>query len=495
MDENKIDVFQDEDTKQKEIFVDYSNEPKNPKEVSTKTAMIAIVATFIVLLIIGGAFTAGFFTAKSTGIEGDMPLLEKAYEYVKYYYYQDISFSEFQETASLYMVSALDKFSGATYAQVPAGEYTFGYTESVTDYNEHIIAKVVQSSPMQEAIAKTKCTIPTYTQGSLYKYVEYTVQENVEESKIKVGVGDKLVAISFNGIQPIYVEGLSSDAIKSLYSSADTDTFTFYFAPSDGEGHYPYDYVYKYIVTRRFVTTKHAFLYTPEEIGDTTGTTAMIVFDSFSGSAIKDFHDCAQAFVDAGYTKLILDLRANGGGDEAILQYLGGCLIKGAEKDDKDIIKYVKNSGKGKFVTEYVKSTKAGTYESDEEVTTYNAVNLPALVEGFNMTILCNGNTASSSEALIGALMYYNNAEIIGRTTYGKGVGQVVIRFTEKYNLIITNGKYYIPTDSNGDGITEWDTSIHGVGFIPKEENTIDKVVRPISTDKAIKRALTLLNS
>ena len=145
--------------------------------------------------------------------------------------------------------------------------------------------------------------------------------------------------------------------------------------------------------------------------------------------------------------------------------------------------------------TEYVKSTKAGTYESDEEVTTYNAVNLPALVEGFNMTILCNGNTASSSEALIGALMYYNNAEIIGRTTYGKGVGQVVVRFTEKYNLIITNGKYYIPTDSNGDGITEWDTSIHGVGFIPKEENTIDKVVRPISTDKAIKRALTLLNS
>ena len=69
MDENKIDVFQDEDTKQKEIFVDYSNEPKNPKEVSTKTAMIAIVATFIVLLIIGAAFTAVFFTAKSTGIE------------------------------------------------------------------------------------------------------------------------------------------------------------------------------------------------------------------------------------------------------------------------------------------------------------------------------------------------------------------------------------------------------------------------------------------
>jgi len=120
-------------------------------------------------------------------------------------------------------------------------------------------------------------------------------------------------------------------------------------------------------------------------------------------------------------------------------------------------------------------------------------VNLPALVEGFNMTILCNEGTASSSEALIGALQYYNGTKIIGSTTYGKGVGQVVIPYGDYY-IYITNSIYYIPTDENGDGVTEWTKSIHEVGFTPDAENKIDNIIRPLSTDKAIARALTLLN-
>ena len=92
--------------------------------VSKKTATVSIIATVVVLLIIGASFTAGFFTARSTGIEGDMPLLEKAYEIVRDYYYEDITFSEFQEMASAYMVSALDDYSGVTYATQPAGEDT-----------------------------------------------------------------------------------------------------------------------------------------------------------------------------------------------------------------------------------------------------------------------------------------------------------------------------------------------------------------------------------
>ncbi len=59
--------------------------------------------------------------------------------------------------------------------------------------------------------------------------------------------------------------------------------------------------------------------------------------------------------------------------------------------------------------------------------------------------------------------------------------------------IYIPNGSYYIPTDSNGDGVAEWTTCIHGVGFTPSVENTIDTIIRPMSTDKAIKRALTLL--
>ena len=44
-----------------------------------------------------------------------------------------------------------------------------------------------------------------------------------------------------------------------------------------------------------------------------------------------------------------------------------------------------------------------------------------------------------------------------------------------QYYLYIPNGRYYIPTD-DGTGKAEWTTCIHGVGFTPSEENTIDYV-------------------
>ncbi len=493
MDRDDIDVFQDGDVKEKEIFVDYSNAPKPANMVSKKTATVSIIATVVVLLIIGASFTAGFFTARSTGIEGDMPLLEKAYEIVRDYYYEDITFSEFQEMASAYMVSALDDYSGVTYATQPAGEDTFGFNDKVTIYNEHIVSKIIQATPISSAVAVKKCINPVYSQGSNYKYVEYT--EVDAEDNIKVDVGDKFVAFSYNGLKPFLVENMTKDEVSSLLSSAGTKTFTLYFAKSNGEGRFADDFVYKFVVERKYVETKHAFLYTPEEIGDPTGTTAMILFDSFSGTAVADFTACCQEFVEhSEYKHLILDLRDNGGGDQEILAYIGACLLKGADKEDLPIIKTYYNAGKGKFKTEYVTSSKTGNVEVDDEVTSYNAVNLPSLVEDFKLTILCNGHSASSSEALIGALMYYNNAEIVGQKTYGKGIGQRVFPFTEKYYLVVTNAKYFVPTDENGDGVAEWTKSIHNVGFIPTEENTIDAICRPMSTDKAIKRALTILN-
>ena len=241
----------------------------------------------------------------------------------------------------------------------------------------------------------------------------------------------------------------------------------------------------------------YATLYTPEQIGDPTGETAMIKFTKFAGSAVLDFVKCVKQFKEAGYKHLILDLRDNGGGDGDILAFIGACLINGADKESKPMIYNIRNTGNGKMQGSYVSTISSVEMIVDDEVTNVNAVNLPAEIgEDFKMTILCNNSTASSSEALIGALMYYNQTDIIGTTTYGKGVGQITIPFANgKYMLYITNAQYYIPTDENGDGAPEWTKSIHKVGFTPKEENVIDNIYRPISTDKAIQRALTVLNN
>ena len=498
MDDKEIDVFKEDTEKEKEIFVDYSQNDNAVLKgyVSKKTATISIIATVLVLIIIGASFVAGFFTAKNTGIEGDMPLLAKAYEYVKKYYYEDISFDEFQEKAAQMMVESIDPFTHMVLADEASGSITTGITFTQNVYNEHLVSQIAQGSPAQLAKAKQYCTIPTYSStptGTLH-YVEYGTSVNVEESNIKIDIGDKLIAISFNGIKPILVSGLTKTNLNALLDEA--DIITFYFQKSDGEGSFVDEGVYKFTLEKKYVYTKQATLYTPEEIGDTTGETAMIVFNYFEGSAVKDFHDCAQTFVDSGYKKLILDLRNNGGGESTILQYIGGCLIKGADKQDVNIIYEVSNGGNGKKVYKYLATTKEGSLTVDGELETYDAINLPALVEGFELTILCNGRSASCSECLIGALMYYNNAQIIGSKTYGKGVGQIVITFDSgKYYLLITNSRYYIPTDKDGDGVTEWTESIHEIGFTPSDENKIDSVLRPMKTDKAIKRALTLLNN
>ena len=491
--ENKgIDVFQDgEITPEPEIFKDYSNTPAPKGTVSKSFAITAIIAAILVLMMVAGAFVGGFFFAKSKGIESDMPMLEEAYEIVKKYYYEDITWDEFQRVATKQFIMSLDKYAYMVDADQPSGKMTAGFSTTNDLYGRHVISDIVKNSPIDRAEAVNYCENPVYQeQPSKFTYVNYSTLTNAASEHMKIELGDKLVAVSFNSNAPIYVEGLSTEYVSAIVGQS--DDLILYIAKSNGEGQYLMSGVYQFNITKEFVKTKYAFLYTPAEIGDSTGTTALIKFTSFSGSAVEDFYNCVKTFKESGYTHLILDLRNNGGGNADILEYIAGCLIKGADEKNLDIIYFEQNKGNGKFEGEYNSTVKSYQYDNGEEIINYEAINLVKEVENFKMTVLCNGNTASSSEALIGALLFYNNIEIIGSKTYGKGIGQIIYPFGEYY-LYIPNGKYYIPTD-DGSGKAQWTTCIHGVGISPSEENIIDSVVRPIETDKAIARALTLLN-
>ncbi len=499
MDKEKkgIDVFEDGNVvEEKEIFINYDDKPAPTKFVSNKTAIIAIVATILILMIMALSFVAGFLVSKNRSIESDMPMLQRAYEIVKKYYYKDITWEEFQATATKSFIESIDNYSYMVSANEPSGAMSLGFTSGTNIYGHHAIYRVVPNSPTEEAEALEYLESPTYSNSGKLEYITYAVRTDVQAEHVKIGIGDRLIGICLNDLDPqghiVNVDGLTAANLSSLMKGS--DTMTLYIQKLQPDDTYS-EGVYKFVVEKRYITTKYAFLYTPDQIGDSTGKTAMISLTQFSGTAIKDFHDCVQAFVDGGYTNLILDLRHNGGGNENILQYVASCLIEGAATSEKDIIYYSRNVGNGKFEGEYKKTASTGTvvYE-DADPETYNVINLPATVEGFNMTILTNGETASSAEALIGALQYYNGTQIIGAKTYGKGIGQIILPFGE-YALYIPNGSYYIPTDSNGDGVTEWTTCIHGVGISPTQENTVDATDKPFCMDKAIKKALTLLNA
>lgn len=118
---------------------------------------------------------------------------------------------------------------------------------------------------------------------------------------------------------------------------------------------------------------------------------------------------------------LILDYRSNGGGimQEAV-KILGLFLPKGTE----------------------VVSTKGRTEESKQ---TYRTESEPLLAE-LPLAVLINGNSASSSEIVAGALQDLDRAVLIGQRSFGKGLVQSPRPLGYNTMLKLTTAKYYIPS-------------------------------------------------
>ncbi|MDE7451616.1 MAG: peptidase, partial [Alistipes sp.] len=118
---------------------------------------------------------------------------------------------------------------------------------------------------------------------------------------------------------------------------------------------------------------------------------------------------------------LVLDYRSNGGGimQEAV-QILGMFVPKGTE----------------------VVSTKGRTEESKQVYRTASEPVLPDLP----LAVLINGNTASASEILAGALQDLDRAVLVGQRSFGKGLVQSPKPLGYNAMLKLTTAKYYIPS-------------------------------------------------
>lgn len=73
------------------------------------------------------------------------------------------------------------------------------------------------------------------------------------------------------------------------------------------------------------------------------------------------------------------------------------------------------------------------------------------------LVVLVNGNSASASEILAGAIKDYKKGILVGTTTFGKGIVQRVLPLTDGTALKLTISSYYTPNGNN----------IHGVGIEP----------------------------
>lgn len=103
-----------------------------------------------------------------------------------------------------------------------------------------------------------------------------------------------------------------------------------------------------------------------------------------------------------------------------------------------------------------------------------------------DMVVLVNGNSASASEIMTGALKDYGLAKIVGTTTFGKGIVQTVLPLGDGTAIKITIQDYFTPKGNN----------IHKVGIEPDVEVELDiDAYKKDGTDNQLNKALEILGN
>jgi len=151
-----------------------------------------------------------------------------------------------------------------------------------------------------------------------------------------------------------------------------------------------------------------------------TAQVGYIRIDQFSMSTSMEFLFAARNLNRQGLKKLIIDVRGNGGG-----------LLTGATEIADAFLPV------GTAIVE-TKGAHSSSY-------VYRATRNSEL-EGVDVAVLINSNSASASEILAGALQDNDRGTIIGRRSFGKGLVQEDKRLRDGSNLRLTVARYYTPT-------------------------------------------------
>jgi len=151
-----------------------------------------------------------------------------------------------------------------------------------------------------------------------------------------------------------------------------------------------------------------------------------------------------------GANAYIVDLRDNGGG------YIHQAFAVFAMLVDEGRFTTMSGQHEGKRYAEELKVTRTELVEIVNG-TTSSASREKNMTGNKPVIILVNGDTASASEMLTGALHDQGRAEAIGTKTFGKGIAQITWSLDHGTSVQITYARYYLPKGS----------SIHGTGITP----------------------------
>ena len=163
---------------------------------------------------------------------------------------------------------------------------------------------------------------------------------------------------------------------------------------------------------------------------------AYIQITEFDDVTVDQFADALATVKGSNMKGLILDLRANPGGSlNAVVDIAQMLLPEG-------LIVYTED-----------KAGRRSEYFSDGK----RELPVP-------LVVLIDGNSASASEILSGAIQDYKLGTLVGTTTFGKGIVQQIVSLDDGSAVKITISSYFTPNGRN----------IHGIGIEPDVECEFD---------------------
>ncbi len=418
-----------------------------------------VITAIGLVLIIVASFLGGFFTryytlsSKTRSLSWIINLIDSNYCY-------------FDEKTGEYKTFTTEDYAKAI-ADGLLDDYSTYYTSE--EYKEEVSTREGNRYGIGVAF---------YKDGDSAEIVRVTYNSPAERVGIKEGEIITRLVYGENDFKILGYQNFS-EVLKSIPPE---DEFTLYTKDSSGAEEKSYT-LKKEIFVSSYVkyadsTKGYSFLSTggAKPVGTETleadaslgDTTAIIKLTSFEGDVAQQLKSALEFMQKRGRTKLILDLRDNGGGLLSILVKVCSLLIE--------------TDGNAPFPVAYSIDKSGNTY-------TYNAPTHSFYDNVEEISVVANGRTASASECLIGAMVHYSyrfsiNNLVIEKTdakttTFGKGIAQ-----TTYYNygtgeaMKLTSDFMYWPDKT---------TCIHGTGISADATNTVDEGL-------GILRAIELFN-
>jgi len=224
--------------------------------------------------------------------------------------------------------------------------------------------------------------------------------------KLGIRAGDRIVHVDGKNIAGIKIT--TNEVMRKLKGPKGTEVMVTIFRRGAGG-------LLDFTITRDVIPTYSMDIaYMPEPgIG-------YIRLNAFSTSTHDEVHTAMETLLKDGMTKLILDLRGNGGGVMKAAIEVADEFLR-----DGELIVYTEGMH---YPREVANASGDGLFEKGD------------------LVILVDEGTASAAEIVSGAIQDHDRGTIMGRRSFGKGLVQEQMDFKDGSAVRLTVARYYTPT-------------------------------------------------